>query len=210
MRDLSLMARRMDCPDPPDGVGSEAAAPLRIEALGRLHEADVSLTDEVFKGKASRMEIHCDLHHESQVRLDKLLFGALAPVPGKGGVVVFFGSGQQWDFFQLPEIDRETIVVSRSGRSGVGPRPVSARGCRRISDRARDRSTRGRGVSRALPALPDAAMDLLVRVLGHERASVEGSALHMLKIGAKLPAAYHRIRERAVESVLTALTKNST
>ena len=59
--------------DPPRRVGAELAALLRVEALHRLHQADVALGNQVEQRQAVVGVVMGDLHHQAQVRLDHVL-----------------------------------------------------------------------------------------------------------------------------------------
>ena len=55
--------------NPPRRVGREAVAARVIEALDRLHEADVALLDEVDERQAAAVVAARDRDHEAQVGL---------------------------------------------------------------------------------------------------------------------------------------------
>ena len=69
----ALVAQGMDdrLPDPPDRIGDELDLFLRIEALGRLDQADVALVDQVQKGEPAPAVALGVGDHEAQIRLDE-------------------------------------------------------------------------------------------------------------------------------------------
>ena len=56
--------------DPPGGVGGEFAALFRIEALHRLHQADVAFGNQVRDGHAVVGVVLGDFHDQPQIRAD--------------------------------------------------------------------------------------------------------------------------------------------
>ena len=78
--------------DPPRRVGREAVAARVIEALDRLHQADVALLDQVDQRQATAVVAARDRDHEAQVRLDEAVLrvvlahvGRLDFAPCNGG-----------------------------------------------------------------------------------------------------------------------------
>ena len=63
----------IDGADPPHGVGREAEALVGLEALDRVHEADIALRDHLGNGQAIAAIAHGDLGHEPQMGGDELL-----------------------------------------------------------------------------------------------------------------------------------------
>ena len=53
--------------DPPHGVGREAEAAIRIEALDRLHESDIALGNQLAHRQPVAAIAHRDLGHQAQV-----------------------------------------------------------------------------------------------------------------------------------------------
>ena len=53
--------------DPPHGVGRQAETALRLEALDRLHQADIALGDHFTDRQTIAAIAHGDLSHESQM-----------------------------------------------------------------------------------------------------------------------------------------------
>src|SRR5918998_2063305 len=68
--------------DPPRGVRREAEAPIRVELLHGLHQADVSLLDQVLEGKPVAPVLLGNADHQPEVLLDEPLPGP--PVAGLG------------------------------------------------------------------------------------------------------------------------------
>src|ERR687897_2620493 len=62
-------------PYPPGGVGGEPPAPVGVELLHGLHQADVALLDEVLEGQSHPAVLLGHANHEPQVLLDE-------PLPG--------------------------------------------------------------------------------------------------------------------------------
>src|SRR5919112_405655 len=69
-------------PDPPGGVGGEPETSIRVELLHSLHQAYVSLLDEVLEGQPVAAVLFGYAHDEPEVLLDKPLPGP--PVSGLG------------------------------------------------------------------------------------------------------------------------------
>src|SRR6185295_10771546 len=63
--------------DPPACVRRETEAAVVVVPLNGLHEADVSLLDEVSERQTTVVETARDRHHESEVRLHELILGGL-------------------------------------------------------------------------------------------------------------------------------------
>src|ERR1022692_2020160 len=59
--------------DPPHGVGGEPEALLRLEALDRLHQADIALGDRLRDRQAVAAIVPGDLGHEPQMAGDELV-----------------------------------------------------------------------------------------------------------------------------------------
>src|SRR5260221_345978 len=72
--------------DPPHGVGGEPEALLRLEALDRLHQADIALGDRLRDRQAVAAIVPGDLGHEPQMAGDQLVrrvaIAVLAPALG--------------------------------------------------------------------------------------------------------------------------------
>src|SRR5262249_52349946 len=61
-------------PYPPRGVRRKAITAGMVEPLDRLHEADVPLLNQIDEWKAPAVVTARNGHHQSQVRLDELVF----------------------------------------------------------------------------------------------------------------------------------------
>ena len=59
--------------DPPHGVGGEPEALLRLEALDRLHQADIALGDRLGDRQAVAAIVPGDLGHQPQMAGDELV-----------------------------------------------------------------------------------------------------------------------------------------
>src|ERR1700690_3012903 len=57
-------------PDPPGGIRGELVASLVLELVDRLHQADVSLLNQVEKLKAAVRVLFCNADDQAQIRLD--------------------------------------------------------------------------------------------------------------------------------------------
>jgi hypothetical protein len=77
------MYRRLD---PPHGISGEAETFFRLEALDRLHQADIALRDRLRDRQAVAAIVPGDLGHEPQMAGDELVRRAavavLAPALG--------------------------------------------------------------------------------------------------------------------------------
>src|SRR3712207_8319470 len=69
-------------PDPPRGVRGEPEAPVWVELLDSLHQADVALLDQVLEGQPVAPILFGNAHHQPEILLDKPLAGP--PVAGLG------------------------------------------------------------------------------------------------------------------------------
>jgi hypothetical protein len=102
--------------NPPHGIGREAEPALRIEALDRLHHADIALGDELGNRQAVAAIAHGDLGHQSQMAGDQLMRGIgvamLAPAFGEH---VFLLRLQHRELADLGEVARQ-VAVGRQDR----------------------------------------------------------------------------------------------
>src|SRR5262249_24731022 len=110
--------------DPPYGVGGEAEAAIGLEALHRLHHADVAFGDEFVDRKAVAAIAHRDLGHEPQMTGNELAGGfriaMLAPTLGQHVLLVRL---QHRKGTNLPE-----IALAHDHRHGLRPRVSIERG----------------------------------------------------------------------------------
>jgi hypothetical protein len=91
--------------DPPSGVGGKLAAFFRIEALHRLHQADVAFRNEVGDGHSVVGVVLGDFHDQSQVGADHV--GSrfrIAVLDALGKCQFLFGSEKR-GFGNLPEVE---------------------------------------------------------------------------------------------------------
>ena len=56
--------------NPPHRVGGKSDPAIGVEILDRFHQPDVALLDEVEQVLGGARELHCDLHHQAQIRGD--------------------------------------------------------------------------------------------------------------------------------------------
>jgi hypothetical protein len=92
--------------DPPHGIGGEAEALLRLEALDGLHEADIALGDHFGNGQAIAAVAHGDLGHEPQMAGDepmrRIAVAVLAPALGQHIFLLRFQHREPPNLFQIP------------------------------------------------------------------------------------------------------------
>ena len=91
-------------PDPPCGVGGKLEAPVRLELFRCLHQAEVSLLNEVEEGQAPPGVPLCHRDHEAEVRFAETAAGVLVPgLRGTGeGSLLFRGQqGHPADLLQI-------------------------------------------------------------------------------------------------------------
>ena len=106
--------------DPPHGISGEAEAFFRLEALDRLHQADIALRDRLRDRQAVSAIVPGDLGHEPQMAGDELVRRAavavLAPALGQH---VFFLALQHREAPDFLKIMGEA-GFGRKGRQGRG------------------------------------------------------------------------------------------
>ena len=61
--------------DPPGGVGRELEAAAELEAVDRLHQADVAFLDQIEQRQAAIRVALGDRHHQPQVGFEQLALG---------------------------------------------------------------------------------------------------------------------------------------
>jgi hypothetical protein len=97
--------------DPPAPVGREPEALAIVEAIDRLHQADVALLDEVLKRHPPVVEASCDRDHEPEVGLDEgVLRGPQAP----SGPTDVVRVGREGLATIARRLDREGQAVARA------------------------------------------------------------------------------------------------
>ena len=91
--------------DPPHGVGGQAEAAFGVEALDRLHHADIAFGDQFRHRQAIAAVTHGDLGDQSQVAGDQLVGGIgvamLAPGPGQHVFLVRFQHGEPANLLEI-------------------------------------------------------------------------------------------------------------
>ena len=91
--------------DPPHGVGGEAEALLGLEALHRLHQADIAFRDDFGDRQAIAAIAHGDLGDEAQMAGDELVRGVavamLAPALGEHVFLLRLQHREPPDFLEI-------------------------------------------------------------------------------------------------------------
>ena len=96
--------------DPPGSVGRKLSPLGGVEPLDGLHQADVSLADEVQQRKPEPFIIVGDLDHEAEVRLDHEFPGLLVPFLDLGREVDLLLGGEELHLADLPQVELECRV----------------------------------------------------------------------------------------------------
>src|SRR3546814_436963 len=91
--------------DPPHGIGGETEATLRIEALHRLHHADVAFRHQLGQRQAIAAVAHRDLRHQAKMGGHQLVrclgVAALAPCLGEHVLLVPLQHGELANLLQV-------------------------------------------------------------------------------------------------------------
>ena len=92
--------------DPPHRVGREAEAAVGVEALDRLHHADIALRDQLGEGQTVAAIAHRDLGDEAQMARDQPMRGigvfALFPALGEHVFLVRLQHRKLADLLEIP------------------------------------------------------------------------------------------------------------
>jgi hypothetical protein len=92
--------------DPPHRIGREPKALVGLEALDRLHQADVAFGDDFGDRQAVAAIAHGDLGHEPQMAGDELMcrivVAVLAPALGQHEFLLRLQHREPPDLFQIP------------------------------------------------------------------------------------------------------------
>ena len=98
--------------DPPHGVGGEPEAAVGVEALDRLHQADIALGDDLVHRQAVAAVAHGDLGDQAQMAGDQLVRGmevvVLAPALGQHVLLALL---QHREAADLAEIARKASAL---------------------------------------------------------------------------------------------------
>ena len=94
---------------PPHRVGDELDVAIGVEALGRLHEAEVSLVDEVEVGEAEAPVALRIGDHEAQVRLHQPLQGLLVARLDPPAQLPLFLTGEGLELRDLADVRVEAV-----------------------------------------------------------------------------------------------------
>ena len=89
---------------PPGGVGRELEAPVRLELLRCLHQAEVAFLDQIEEGQAPPGIPLCHRDDEAEVRFAETAAGVLVPClrsTGKGGFLFRREQRHPADLFQI-------------------------------------------------------------------------------------------------------------
>jgi hypothetical protein len=115
-------------PDPPDGVGDELDAPVRIELPRGGHQAQVPLPDEIHERDPAVLELLGHRDDETHVVPRQLLLRFLVTTEGTTRQRRLFLHGEQGNPADLLEIEIQALAafVDRSGELGRAPAPGPA------------------------------------------------------------------------------------
>ena len=106
--------------DPPASVGAEADIPLRIEAVDRFHQAEVSFGNEIEEGETAVVVIGGEFYNETEVRFDhEFACGGVATADAFGEGDLFAAIEQGADTFDCvstSRVARNSAVYSTAGR----------------------------------------------------------------------------------------------
>ena len=91
-------------PDPPRRVRGEPPPTLRVELLGRPHEAYVALLDEIPEGQALPAVLLRDRDDEPEVLLDELEPSRLVAFPGPTAEIYLLLVREEPSAADLPEV----------------------------------------------------------------------------------------------------------
>ena len=89
---------------PPGGVGRELEAPVRLELLRRLHQAEVAFLDQIEEGQAPPGIPLCHRDDETEVRFAETAAGVLVPGlrgTGEGSLLLRGQQGHPADLLQI-------------------------------------------------------------------------------------------------------------
>jgi hypothetical protein len=107
--------------NPPHGIGRQPEAFVRLEALDRLHQADIAFGDDLADRQAVTAVAHGDAGYEAQMGGDKLVRGIavamLAPTLGEHVLLLRLQHGEQSDFF---EITCQPAMGTHAGQTSGG------------------------------------------------------------------------------------------
>src|SRR4029079_8124921 len=118
-------------PDPPHGVGRKPEALVGIEALHRLHQADITFGDDLADGKAIAAIAHGDARHETEMRGDELMRGVavamLAPTLGEHVLLLGLQHRELSDLFEIARQSAMRADTRQAFRSHESKSPVAYR-----------------------------------------------------------------------------------
>ena len=104
--------------DPVHGEGHQSHADLGVEALDRLHQADVAFLDEVAHRQAIAAVATRDMHDEAQVRQHELARGVEVVIVAQAAREgLFILAGEHGDAAHGVDIGVE--AADRSDKNGV-------------------------------------------------------------------------------------------
>src|SRR5436190_2288825 len=95
--------------DPPGGVRRELEALAVVELLGRAHEPDRPLLDEIEEGQALVAVLLGDRDDEAQVRLDHLLLRAMLPALDALRELDLLGGGEKVDLADVLQEELQRV-----------------------------------------------------------------------------------------------------
>jgi len=101
----SLRQRPQDqLPDPPDGIGDEPRALVRIVTAGRLDQAEVSFVQQILEGQPEMPVLAGDRDDETEVRFNEPIDRVLSTVREIAHQTLFLRLGKKWNTPNLPKV----------------------------------------------------------------------------------------------------------
>src|SRR5262249_48909919 len=108
-------------PDPPHGIGRKPESLVRIEALHRLHQADIAFGDHLADGQPIAAIAHGNARYEPQVRGDELMRSiAIAMLTPALGEHVFLLRLQHWKLSDFFEVARQSAMHADTRQTSCG------------------------------------------------------------------------------------------
>src|SRR6266566_1689491 len=103
----------IDClANPPGGIGPKTTATLTVKFLGRTHQSQVSLLDEVEKRDTGMAVLTGNSNHQAQIRLDQLVTRPFIASGDALRQLNFLGKGQATKSPHLMQVALKSILGS--------------------------------------------------------------------------------------------------